>query len=273
MKYKKINSVVTYLIMTLCLMSISACSTQSQKLSNTKEQSSFETEIKTNKKKWNNKIKNIPVVKYPKVSSTTETIEEDHYNFSFQLVEGLKDSKLNEASFFKENTVINATIVNYKEMKDKVISPTTEVTIFVNKVLSGSKSLKGRTIKTEFGGGLTKVQYLFSDVEGNYYGKDYGYNNPDTKVFADNLSFPMPKIGSKIVTQVENFSTLSKGQQKYYETKYKLTSKNFYPIKDPYILFWIKKGNKYQLNNPGFVNIQNDEIEKITSKVNKLLYS
>lgn len=121
------------------------------------------------------------------------------------------------------------------------------------------------------GEGLTKVKYLYTDVGGNYYGNEYGYNNPNTVVFANDPAFPMPKIGSKIVTQVVNFSIISKGQQKKYKAKYKLTSKNFYPIKDPYVLFWIEKKGRYQLNNPGFKDVQNDELNKITKKINTMM--
>jgi len=271
MKSTMIKRVITYLIIIFCTVFISACSTQSQKLSNSKEDSSLKTEIKSNKQKWNNKVKNVPIVNYPELDSTSESIENDHLNFSLQPIQGLKDSNLNEPNFFKKNTVINATVVNFEEMRDKVIGPTTEVTIFVNNVLSGQKSLEGRTIKTEFGGGLTKSEYLYTDIEGNYHGNDYGYNDPNTEVFANDPAFPMPKIGSKIVTQVVNFSTISKGQQRNYKTKYQLTPKNFYPIRDPYVLFWIKKKGEYRLNNPEFKDIQNDEINKITKKINTMV--
>lgn len=254
-----------------CILSITACSTQSQKFSNAKEESFLKAEIKSNKKKWNNKIKNVPIVNRPNFDPTSESIENDHMNFSLELVKGLKDSKLTESTFFKRNTVINATIINFEEMKGKTIGPTTEVTIHVNKVLSGEKSLEGRTIKTEFGGGLTKTEYLYTDFEGNYHGSDYGYDDPNTKVFAANSAFPMPKIGSKFVTQVVNYSTISDGQRQNYKTKYNLTPKNFYPIRDPYVLFWVKKGKKYQPNNPGYANVQNDEINKITNRINTIM--
>lgn len=271
MKSTIIKRIMAFLILIFCTVAISACSTQSQKLSNTKEELSLKAEIKANKKKWNNKVKNVPIINYPKFDSSSESIEDDHLNFSLQLIKGLKDSNLNESTFFNKNTVINATVINFEEMKGKVIGPTTEVTILVNKVLSGGKSLEGRRIKTEFGGGLTKVKYVYSDFEGNYHGNDHGYSDPNTQVFAATQAFPMPKIGDKIVTQVVNFSTISKGQRENYKTMYKLMSKNFYPIRDPYVLFWIKKGDKYQPNNPGFAHIQNDEINKITNRINTIM--
>jgi len=271
MKYTMIKKIMAYLIIIFCTVFTCACSKQSQKLSNSEGESSFKSEIKSNKKEWNIKVKRVPIVNYPKLDSTSESIENDHFNSSLQLIKGLKDNDLDNATFFKKSIVINATIVNFEEMKDKAIGPTTEVTILVNKVLSGKKSLEGRTIKTEFGGGLTKVKYIYTDVEGNYYGNYYGYDDPNTRLFANDPAFPMPKIGSKIVTQVVNFSTISKGQQRNYKAKYKLTSKNFYPIKDPYVLFWIKNKGGYRLNNPGFKYVQNDEVNKITKKINTMI--
>lgn len=271
MKSTMIKKIIICSMIIFCVLPIIACSTQSQKLPSTKEDSSLKTEIRSNKKKWNNKVKNVPTVDYARLNSITDSIEDNHLNFSLQLVKGLKDSNLTESTFFKKNTVINATVINFNEMKGKVIGPTTEVTILVNKVLSGRKSLEGRTIKTEFRGGLTKVEYLYTDPEGNYYGENYGFNDPNAKVYAYSPAFPVPKIGSKIVTQVVNFSTVSKGQRENYKNMYKLTPKNFYPMSDPYVLFWIKKGNKYQPNNPGYTNIQNKEINKITKKINTIM--
>lgn len=156
MKSTMIKRITIYLIIIFCTAFTSACSKQSQKLSNSKEESSLKAEIKSNKKKWNNKVKKVPVVNYPKLNSASESIENNHLNFSLQLIKGLKSSNLNRSTFFKHNTVISATVVNFEEMKDKTIGPTIEVTILVNNVLSGQQSLGGHTIKTEFGGRIDK---------------------------------------------------------------------------------------------------------------------
>jgi len=104
-------------------------------------------------------------------------------------------NKLTPGKVFSDDAiVIQGTVINLAEMKDKQFSPRIKATLLVNKVVLGDTSLKGKRIKTEFGGGIAKTKEIYTDIEGNYLRKDYGYTNPQTRVFVSYSSFPIPQI-------------------------------------------------------------------------------
>lgn len=269
MKSKINKTVLVISVFLLMILSISGCSFSKKSQSSSNEDTKLQQILKTNQKSWSNQIKDVPKVTPPGGEDGKESVESDHLNFSNQMVKGLNNSSFDANLLNSNKNVIEGTVINLEEMKDK-LGTTTKATVLVDKVLSGENSLKGKKIKTEFGGGLNKTEYVYSDVEGNYLGDKYGYDSPNTRVYVNDPNFPMPKIGSKFVTQIQKYSGRDKIQTKNYKEKYQLTPNNFYIIKDPYVLFWVEKNGKYELNNPIFKNSKTDSnLDKITKQINK----
>lgn len=204
-----------------------------------------------NSKKWDESVKKgLEVSAFPNKYDPKEIIFL-HNNFSLETVDGLKSISLTHSDLFKSReTVIEGKVINLQPMKDKLSPTTTKATILINKTLSGKNITPGNQIYTEFGGGIDTANSAFSDAEGNYIGGPNLPKNPESKVFVKNPAFPLPTIGDKIVTKIHSYNPVNENQMKLYKNKYGLERKNFYIIKDPYIFFWIKRNNKYELNNP-----------------------
>lgn len=131
------------------------------------------------------------------------------------------------------------------------------------KFISGDKKLQGRTIKTVFAGGLTEGKYLYGD---------YGIRNQQEKIYYPSATFPMPKIGSRLILGIGNYHFESNEQKRMYR-RFNLTSHNFYIVNNPETTFWIKTNGKYRLNNPAFNNSaakhEFKNIYKLTDKWNE----
>ncbi|AUI72476.1 hypothetical protein COSHB9_09550 [Companilactobacillus alimentarius] len=54
-----------------------------------------------------------------------------------------------------------------------------------------------------------------------------------------------------------------------YKQNYGLTTRNFYIIRDPYILFWVKKKGEYYPNNPQLRKSGNSRMTDLNKFVNK----
>lgn len=247
---KKILGLVTLLSLVLA-----GCSFQNQPRA-----SKVPTElIQKNKKIWNKKLKRVQMVEFP-----GEKI--------FSIPSGYKDEDMSWARFKNgSQLVVKARVVNLEPELKRVLTPETKASIYIDKVISGDKSLAHATIKTEFSGGLIRAKNYLVNIEGQYMGKQLGIKDPQTIVYGQTLTKPIPKIGQTIVLGLNKYHPDNDYQKKIYQ-KMGLTD-NFYIVNNPEVTFWIKENDKYRLNNPAFYQTENkakySNIFKITKYLNQ----
>lgn len=218
--------------------------------------------IKKNRKVWNKRIKSAKDVNDPNYDKEILKIPSG-YDDSTMSLQRLKDGN--------QNVIVGQVLNLQPEFGRKVVTET-KGTVYVQNVISGDKSLKGRTIKTEFSGGLAKSEDYFRSLDGDFVGSQFGVPNPKTIVYSSIATKPIPKIGSKFIAGIKLYSPDNKTQQATYK-KYGLTTKNFYVLENPEVTFWIKKDNEYKINNPAFYLPKNRSkvrnILKLTNKLNE----
>lgn len=242
-------------LLALLTLVLAGCSSQKQP-QDTKEQTKL---IQKNKKVWNNKLKKVQVIKFPgeKIISVPS---------------GYNDEDMSLARFKSgSQLVVKARVINLEPEPTRVLTPETKASIYIEKVIQGDKSLNNSTIKTEFSGGLIRAQNYLVNVEGQYTGEQFGVKDPQTLVYGQTLTKPMPKIGQTVILGLNKFRAINEHQEKMYQ-KMGLTD-NFYTINNPEVTFWIKKNGKYRLNNPAFYQAKNQakytNIFKITKYFNQ----
>ncbi|WP_195701832.1 hypothetical protein [Companilactobacillus futsaii] len=233
---KKLLSLVALLSLILA-----GCSFQNQQ-QDSKEQTKL---IQKNKKVWNKRLKKAQTVEFPgeKIISVPA---------------GYNDEDMSLTRFKNgSQLVVKARVIDLKPELKRVLTPETKASIYIDKVISGDKTLQYSTIKTEFSGGLIHAKNYLVNIEGQYTGEQFGIKNPQAIVYGQTLTKPMPKIGQTIIL------VLNKRQ----------SSKNFYVVNNPEVTFWIKRNDKYRLNNPAFYQVQNQSkysnIFKITKYLNQ----
>lgn len=213
--------------------------------------------IQKNKKVWNKKLKKAQKVEFPgeKILSVPS---------------GYNDEDMS-LSRFKNGSqlVVKARVVNLEPELKRVLTPETKASIYIDKVISGDKSLTHSTIKTEFSGGLIRAKNYLVNIEGQYTGKQFGIKDPQAIVYGQTLTKPMPKIGQTIILGLNKYRLTNDHQKKMYQ-KMNLTD-NFYIINNPEVTFWIKKNGEYRLNNPAFYQAQNQSKYSNLFKITKYL--
>ena len=152
----------------------------------------------------------------------------------------------------KNDFVIQGTIINYRKKEGITMGDETIASIYVDKVIAGSKSLKGTYIKTTLPHGFAMSDDMNVTFDGD------GDNGPNTEKFYWSNDFPLPKIGSQIITGITSNKEYLKEYPAVREEmeKFKLADSKSYYIKNPMENFWVKNNKgKYVINNKDIRNI------------------
>jgi len=250
---------LSWLIVTLSLLLIADCSAKNNDAK--QQEQKLQQAIRKNQKVWN-KQKKLAV-----------NIDHKGYApFISQVPTGYNDEDMT-LSHFKNGSklVVEAQVINLEREHLSLVTET-KATIYIEKVISGNKAYQGRTIKTEFSGGLSTAKYQLTSIEGNYVGAKFGIKDPKTSVYLSNPNIPMPNIGQKIIVGLNKFHPESEAEKKTYQ-KNGLTTKNFFVISNPEVTYWVQKNGKFKLNNPAFYKDENKHrypnLNKITKSFNK----
>lgn len=252
------------LVLALCLFLLAGCSLnnntaeQQQKIEQQKRQKT----IKHNRQVWNKKVE------------AAKDVNQPNYDKYLTVVpSGYKDEDMSLAHLKNGNKLlVRAQVINLQPEFGRLWLIETKATIYIDKVISGDKKFQGKTVKTEFSGGLSKAQDYFNTFEGEYVGEDFGVKDSKTIIYHTNPTIPMPKIGQQIVVGLNKYRPETKARKKLYEG-YGLTTKNFYVINNPEVTYWVKQQGKFELNNPAFAKKENrgkyPNLVKITKKLNE----
>ncbi|MQS76565.1 hypothetical protein [Companilactobacillus halodurans] len=255
MKIKKILLVFLFVIFALA----AGCQHQNKREINQTEQAQL---VKKNREVWNKKVKSSKKVQLNAPNDDIVSVPSGYDDTNMSL------SRLKNGNQY----LVKAKVMNLQPEWKRPFTPETKASIFVEKVISGDKSIQNSTIKTEFSGGLSTAEYCFNDIEGRYLGEDFGIDDPKTVIYMKNQTEPMPKIGSTVILGLEKFRPDDKYHEKLYK-KYGLTKENFFTINNPEVTYWIKKHGRFKLNNPAFYQKENrnsnPNIFKLTKKLNE----
>lgn len=218
--------------------------------------------IKKNQRIWSRRIKNTHPVSDAMFDKKIIRVP-DGYNDEDMSYERLKNGN---------QLLIKGKVINLQPENYRSIGTETKGTVQIEKVISGDESFKGKTIETEFSGGITQAKDYFTSIEGKYFGKGYGFSNPKTKVLVTNSVVPMPNIGNTVILGLNKYRPENKYRQAMYK-KNGLTLKNFYVINNPEVTYWVMRNGQFKLNNPAFYQKKNrnkyPQLFKITKKLNK----
>ncbi|MBL3531497.1 hypothetical protein JMJ99_08965 [Companilactobacillus zhachilii] len=231
-KFSWIALVLSILLLVGCSSKNNQVKQQAQKLERT---------IQKNQKVWQKK-------KFAAVNVN----QKDLVPFVATIPTGYHDEDMS-LSRFKNGSqlVVQAQVVNLQAEKPTLVTKT-KATIYIKKVLVGNEDYQGKTIKTELSGGLTTAKFKYASLEGEYVGKQYGFKNPQAKVYSDNPNSPLRKIGQTIIVGLNRFRPESDHDLKQHQAN-GLTPNNFFVINNPDVTYWVKNNGKYQLNNPAFL--------------------
>ncbi|ALB29379.1 hypothetical protein [Companilactobacillus heilongjiangensis] len=250
---------LSWLIVTLSLLLIAGCSAKNNDAK--QQEQKLQQTIRKNQKVWNKQKK-----------SAVNIDHKGYAPFISQVPTGYNDEDMT-LSHFKNGSklVVKAQVVNLEQEHPSLVTET-KATIYIEKVISGDKAYQGRTIKTEFSGGLSTAKYQLTSIEGNYVGAKFGIENPKTSVYLSNPDIPMSNIGQRIIVGLNKFHPESEAEKKTYQ-KNGLTTKNFFVISNPEVTYWVQKNGKFKLNNPAFYKDENKHrypnLNKITKSFNK----
>lgn len=201
------------------------------------KQSISHREIEQNKTTWEKKTSDLKVVNNKTTISDLATFPKD--------LDGLKK---------KNDYVISGTVVNLQQMTDLNSNAMTKVTILVSRVISGDDKLTDHKITVVWHGGITK-------------------NAKSKKVFIQSKETPLPEIGSKIITGINNNTKtdLDKKYVEYLKDNHIKTS-SLFKVSVPEYNVWIKNSDdkKYKLNNPTLTKKSSSIDDKDLKALNKL---
>lgn len=217
------------------------------------QQGQRKSEIKVNQKRWQGRLEKVKVIDQPNFKKAFTTVPNGYDDESMSL------QSLKNANQF----VVKGQIVNLNSMIGRPLAPETKATIYIEKIISGDKSLENKTIKTVFAGGFARVRDLYSS---------FGINNPQEVVYYPSETFLIPKIGTQVIMGIKKFRPENIGQKKLYK-RFNLNTNNFYTINNPETTFWVKSHHKYKLNNPAFYQEKSQykfkNIYKLTNRFNQ----
>lgn len=249
-------------VLLLSLVLLTSCGLKHNQSQSSIEQQKRTQLIKKNRSIWNKKVKAAKNVNQP-----------NYDKYLVQIPEGYDDESMSLKRLKNGNqNLIVGQVLNLQPEFGRLFVIETKATVYVKKVISGDTSLKGKTIKTEFSGGLSKAKDYFNTFEGEYVGAEFGVPDKKTIIYSDSPTKPMPGIGDQIIVGIKHYKPESEARKKMY-LNYGLTTENFYVLENPETTFWVKKKKSYRLNNPAFYLKENSSkiknMLKLTEQLNK----
>jgi len=206
--------------------------------------------INKNDKNWQKKIAKADVIHSDEFANKTEVISTS--------LEQLQNHS---------QTVIQGTIYNLQKMSSPEEMSYTKATIYVNRVISGDKSLKHRKIYVALDGGLVSFN--------RWYAKNDKAKDQDRDMLIKNDEFPLPMINSKIITGLIPNHLDEPTEYNIALKQSGFTISNSYAIENPRYNFWVKNPDesKYHLNNPQIKKKataqQTRQLKQLTTQLNQ----
>lgn len=168
----------------------------------------------------------------------------------------------------QNQAVIKGTVYKLEKMTSPKNTAYTKASIHVDDVISGDESLKHRTIYLALNGGLVSLE--------QYSGLSKP-KNPDQKILVKNDEFPLPKVGSEVITGLLPNQVDESSEYGIALKQSGFTVENSFAVNVPQYNFWVKapQASYYSLNNPKVrqKSPQNDDLaralQRLTQELNQ----
>lgn len=244
------------LVTLLSLILLTGC--KSNQTDTKKEQEQRNSVIAKNQKHWQKQV------------AKAKKIDQKSLQKAFTVIpRGYNDEDMSWSRLKSGNQhLIKGQIINLEPMLGRAYLTETKATIYVKQVLGGDKTIQGKTIKTILPGGLAEAKDAYLNVNGQYIGDKFDITDPKTLTYSLDATSPLPKIGQNIVTGVGNYRPENANRERSYR-KYGLTTKNFYPVNNQDVTFWVQRQGKFQLNNSAFTKKNAPNLFKVTKRLNQ----
>lgn len=205
--------------MTLCAP-LTACELFSKKHAHTQQTFLDASALQENYSIWNKKV-------------SAAKIETTSYGTSEKYA--LIPTSIHELKKYNP-ILIKGTVFNLEPMKGCGDEAYTKVSVFVDKVIAGTKNIQHRIITFNLNSGFID-QPKKGDID-----------------YIKKAEVPMPQIGSQIITGLKPRkidSSVNSETTKFFKQN-QLTDNNSFQLTDPIYNFWVKNktDKKYHLNNP-----------------------
>lgn len=185
------------------------------------------TTIQKNSHAWQQKTKDLPVVKYDEFTESP--------GFIAKSMDYLTQTNKH---------VVKGTVYNLTQLDNVNNRAYTKVTLHVDEVINGSKKLHGQNINLVMYGGITNTN--------SWYKNKNQTREADHDILVQYTEFPLPAVGSEMIIGISPSN--SDEPTDYMKTikQNKLDLKNTYDIGMPEYNIWIKnaKDKEFHLNNP-----------------------
>ena len=183
--------------------------------------------VKKNKKAWHKTIKDSDIIDMDG--------QVDNRGYIAYSMPQLKEAN---------ELVIKGTVIKLEKMDNPDNMALTKATIKITEVLHGKKSLKGKTIAVALNGGVTTFDKWYAGLPSP--------KDEDHKVLIKYDEYPIPEIGSQIITGLSKADVSEPSDYMKAIRKNKFNFKKTYVLGMPEFNLWVKKPNekKFYLNNP-----------------------
>ncbi|MCH4009176.1 hypothetical protein [Companilactobacillus sp.] len=239
--------IFSLIMATLLLIPLSACSLISNNSKNDVEQHQkfSQHQLDKNDRVWNQKLKDAK-------------IETTSYGASVQY--SMIPTSIAELKQYNK-TLVKGTVFNLQQMTGCKDEAYTKVSLFVDEVIRGNKSIQNTIISFNLNSG-----FIDHPKQSEY---DY----------IKKTEVPMPAIGSQLITGLSkrNINQISDAKIKNFFQTNQVANFNSYSLNDPVNSLWIKNhgDSKFHLNNPLLNKRSKDDwyankLLKLTDKLNQI---
>lgn len=200
---------------------------------------------------------------WKKKTSGIKSVYKDGYSGDYIGIANNMNQLLHPSFNIKNYLVIKGTIYNLEQMKSPKGVPLTKASIYVDKVISGKKSLHEKTIQVPLKGGIVSTDDYYLDATTNQTKQD---------LLVQEKLAPLPRIGAQVIVRLTKVDLDEKNSFNNYLIKADFsTSKSYQPMLEQYN-YWIKNPDKkeFVLANSLYKNQQEISEEYRASQFQKL---
>lgn len=256
------KKVLLFLALAMLIFPLSACN-------NSKPSNADKADTSVKEAGLNKKTISQNRVAWQKKTSGLKSVYKDGYSGDYIGVAFNMKELLNQASNDKNYAVVEGTICNLESMKGPKGVPLTKTTIYVDKVISGKKSLNRKVIQVPLKGGIISTDDYYLDAT---------TNKTKQNLLVQEKLAPLPKIGAQVIIRLTKVDFSEKNSfNNYLEKAHFSTQKSYQPMLEQFN-YWIKNpsAKEFVLANSLYENQQEiseeyraAQFQKLTDQLNE----
>ena len=250
------KKVLLLLALAMLVFPLSACN-------NSKPSNAGKTDTSVEEAGLNKKVISQNRVAWQKKTSGFKSVYKDGYSGDYIGIAFNMKKLLDRASNDKSYAVVEGTIYNLEPMKGPKGVPLTKTSIYVDKVISGKRSLNRKVIQIPLKGGIISTDDYYLDATTNKTKQD---------LLVQEKLAPLPKTGAQVIIRLTKVDFSKKNSfNNYLEKAHFNTQKSYQPMLEQFN-YWIKDpgAKEFVLANSLYENQQEISEEYRASQFQKL---